>query len=92
VTGLQDAEAVSAGVAHTCARTTTGAVQCWGDNASGQLGNGTNNNATTPMAVTGLSSGAIAVDAGSSHTCALTNAGGVKCWGANSMGQLGRWT
>jgi alpha-tubulin suppressor-like RCC1 family protein len=70
----------------------TGGVKCWGSNSSGQLGDGTTTKRLTPTAVSGLSSGVAAIDAGSSHTCALLSTGGVKCWGNNYHGQLGDGT
>ncbi|CAN7499354.1 fibronectin type III domain-containing protein [Acidovorax sp. LjRoot66] len=90
VTGLASGVAsISSGANHACALTTAGAVQCWGNNGYGQVGNGSTTNQSTPQPVTGLSSGVAAIAAGQFHTCALTTAGAVQCWGANNSGQLG---
>jgi alpha-tubulin suppressor-like RCC1 family protein len=93
VSGLSnDVQAITGGGDHSCALTNGGGVQCWGDNARGQLGDGTTTDRLTPVGVSGLSSGVQAVTAGNVHSCALTNAGGVQCWGWNLQGQLGDGT
>ena len=93
VTGLgSGVMSVGAGTQHSCAVTTGGAVSCWGQNLSGELGDSANTPSNVPVPVTGLGSGVAAVAVGSQHTCALTDAGGVWCWGANNAGQLGNGT
>lgn len=93
VVGLSSGVAVlTAGGDHTCAATTNGITQCWGDNYFGELGDGTTENRHTPVDVIGLSTGVSALTAGKDYTCALTNSGGVKCWGANYGGELGDGT
>jgi alpha-tubulin suppressor-like RCC1 family protein len=84
---------ISAGFAHTCAVTTTGAAMCWGLNNAGQLGIGKVTDAKTPnsspQAVSELSTGVASISAGYAHTCAVTTAGSALCWGMNGAGQLG---
>lgn len=93
VTGIVLAQ-VSAGGSHTCGVSPYGvpyATYCWGDNSSGQLGNGTTTNSATPVPVSGgFNVGA--VSAGGNHTCGIGYDGAAYCWGDNSFGQLGDGT
>jgi alpha-tubulin suppressor-like RCC1 family protein len=82
------AQAISLGGLHSCAIVNGGAL-CWGDNQHGQLGDGSVTERDQPTAVPGLEAGVLAVAAGSFHTCALMTGGTVKCWGENSLGQVG---
>lgn len=82
--------AVAAGGMHTCAIASGGAVKCWGDDMSGQLGNGqSTGSSVVPVAVSGLASGATAIAAGEGFTCAVVSGGAVRCWGDGLHGQLG---
>ncbi len=96
VSGIENAIAISAGGGstngHACAVLATGEVQCWGIDTKGQLGpNAGSVTNGTPVGVTGIQ-GAVGISAGGEHSCALLANGGVKCWGANSNGQLGNRT
>jgi alpha-tubulin suppressor-like RCC1 family protein len=83
---------LAAGGNHSCAITTEGGVTCWGSNDNGQLGDGSRTDRTRPVSVKNLTVRAVAVAAGSAHTCILTEEGGVKCWGRNKNGELGDGT
>ena len=93
VTGLSaEIVAITAGYSHTCALSAAGGVWCWGFNDYGQLGDNTTVSHNAPVAVSGLDSGVKAIAAGANHTCAVTIAGNLKCWGLNQSGQLGNNT
>ncbi len=52
VSGLSmGARAIAAGGSHSCAINATAELVCWGDNRSGQLGNGSSSNSSTPVSV-----------------------------------------
>jgi alpha-tubulin suppressor-like RCC1 family protein len=93
---------LSAGSNHTCAvDVEVGFVgilvnKCWGDNSSGQLGNGTTTNSTIPASVN-TNAGVQVLTAGTQFSCAVGNPppyGGfqISCWGSNAVGQLGTGT
>jgi len=79
---------VSSGVVHSCGVTPTGEAYCWGDNSSGQLGDGSTISSLVPALVTGGHQFAT-VTVGFYHSCGRTTANEVHCWGDNSVGQLG---
>jgi alpha-tubulin suppressor-like RCC1 family protein len=89
VTGLTKVSEIAAGAGHACAVTTSGEVWCWGLNDEGQLGDGTTTNSSTPKKVPLADGAAEHVAAGSQHTCVTLRAGGVRCWGRNTDGELG---
>ncbi len=92
VSGVTTATSVSAGTSHACVALASGGVACWGRNRHGQLGDGTTRDRSTPVLVHRISNVQL-VAAGGAHTCATYGpARQLKCWGLNSMGELGTGT
>jgi alpha-tubulin suppressor-like RCC1 family protein len=73
---------------HALVRKSDGSLWTWGNNDSGQLGDGTPLTRSTPTRVPGLT-GITAIAAGDYHTLALAADGTVWAWGLNQAGQLG---
>ena len=89
---------VAAGGSHTCVILDEASVKCWGYNLEGQLGLGDKNDRgdasnemgdALPKVDLGTGHTAKAISAGKHHTCVILDDDGVKCWGYNSIGQLG---
>ncbi|MFJ9827651.1 hypothetical protein ACIRSU_25305 [Streptomyces sp. NPDC101160] len=100
-TYLSGVASVAAGSEHSLAVLSDGGVRSWGDNFSGQLGNGSARGATdSPVPVrvcatgtigfcTKYLGGATAVAAGFRHSLSRQSDGTVRAWGENISGQLG---
>ena len=85
------------GEGHTCSLISDGTVRCWGRGDRGQLGDGSNMGKNTPSTVVEGGTrepleGAVQMNAGKNHTCALMDDGSARCWGAGDLGQLGDGT
>jgi alpha-tubulin suppressor-like RCC1 family protein len=96
--GTPDAQVdLALGFLHTCARRLDGTVQCWGEDGTGELGDGipfdggSRPPALVPQPVVGVSD-AVAIASGVSHSCIARKDGSVSCWGYNFFGQLGDGT
>lgn len=93
---IAEARGVVVGFTHACALTQAGEIFCWGSEGNGALGDGAPPLAdgapapiVAPTKVVGLDRPATALDADSSHTCAVTDDGAAYCWGSNLAGALG---
>lgn len=96
VSGITNAQAITAGNGHVCALPVGSTVpKCWGRNDHGQLGNGSNTSANSPVNVssignvTQISAGGELFGSEIGHTCARISDGTARCWGRNQHGQLG---
>lgn len=94
VTGLDGSGAkvlqLSSGRAFYCALLDTGAVQCWGRNAEGQLGDGTTTESALPVAVLGLdgTDRVVWLDAYEASACVVLESGKAACWGRNTTSNV----
>lgn len=80
---------VSAGSTSSFAVGPGGTVWAWGDNSTGELGDGTTTDRAVPTSISTSPGGVSQVSSGWGHTLALGSDGTVWAWGDNSHGQLG---
>jgi alpha-tubulin suppressor-like RCC1 family protein len=98
-TAVGDSEvmvSVAAGGQHTCALADSGRIWCWGRGTEGQLGHLDFADSPAPVPLGAVYGGTgsngeryVQLDAGARHSCALTIAGAVHCWGWGHNAQLG---
>ena len=91
VPGLSKIKAIAAGGFHNLALADDGTVWAWGENTSGQLGDGSTTQRTAPKRVPNLSP-VKAIAAGGHHSLAVLTSGKLASWGFNDFGQLGDGT
>jgi alpha-tubulin suppressor-like RCC1 family protein len=89
VSGITNARRIALGAAHACALLADETVRCWGQNAYGQLGDGSTTERLVPSPPVALNE-VVEVSAGHVHTCARLRSRKVFCWGNNDWGQLAR--
>ena len=89
VADITDATAITAGWWHSCALHEDGTISCWGNNFTGQLGNGTDTRRSWVFAKVADITDASDIAAGWWHSCALHEDGTISCWGRYNFSQLG---
>jgi len=88
VAGLGPIAEFAPGGYHNCAFMADHSVRCWGRNARGQVGDGTDiTPVTQPHVVAGLTAASLSL--GGFHSCALLPDATVQCWGQDDLGQVG---
>lgn len=91
VTGISNVKFIATGYRSSYAVTEDGTLYAWGDNSSGQLGDGTKTSRTSPTKITGISN-VQKVSSNKNHTLAIQEDGTLYAWGANKTSQLGNGT
>jgi len=91
-TAASDWVAVSAGDYHTVALKSDGTLWAWGFNNSGQMGDGTTTNRSTPVQEATAASDWVSMAGGYRHTVALKDDGTLWAWGSNRHGEVGDGT
>jgi alpha-tubulin suppressor-like RCC1 family protein len=95
---LTDAVALGSGWYHNCATRSNGEIVCWGRGDLGEIGDGANQNRTSPVTVkgvggtgnlTGMAGGRHVIDGSAENTCALAASGKAFCWGNAANGENG---
>jgi hypothetical protein len=74
---------LAAGVGVTCALLESGAMRCWGNNASGELGTRHRRSVATPEGDVDVGGRVVEVALGATFACARLDSGAVRCWGAH---------
>jgi len=93
VSGLTSGVVSIEGGGNSCyAVLSDGSVRAWGNNSSGQLGDGTTTNGLTPVTPLNLTSGVVQIAGGFFHAAALKADGTLLTWGGNAEGELGDGT
>lgn len=90
VVGLAgEASTLALGNDFSCALLKNGGVDCWGLNASGQLGDATNEDHNKPVPVNGLSKPLVSLSAYDKYVCGVDTDNAAWCWGGNYYDRLG---
>jgi prepilin-type N-terminal cleavage/methylation domain-containing protein len=90
--GFTDWKYVDTGDWSTCGIRTNNKIYCWGDNARGQVGDGTSSDSSIPVEISGGFSDWVYLNTAGPGSCALRQTGQLYCWGQNDYGQVGNGT
>jgi len=91
IDGMDAATQISLGRDHSCAIDIFNNLKCWGKNSSGQLGDGTQEDRSTPTSVDlrnfiNVATYATQIALGGDHSCAIDARNGLLCWGNGYYG------